>query len=527
MLSPDGRTLCVADASSIRLLDVAAGTPLASKQLTGHVARGDYVGDGSHIALFIDHGDEKTLVLHTADLAHERRVPLGKKVHEAVVSPDGRRIAIAPSLSSDERGAIVIRAVDAEAPLTSIPVSEWSRAQLAFSPTGDRLAYTDRGLRIRELATGAELVIESLQSNTMKVVFSPDGRRVATVGSGHVEVWDAATGERLLVRKESSYTIGSPSFSADGSQIVYGVESTVRLLDVATGEPAGRHEPPLIGLRTAALSPDGSRVVTSSAGAITVWDAATGERLRTFPVTGTPYHLTFFPDGRRVAFHLDGRVQLLALDGKGRPSWKSRHISHCDSLAVSPDGAWFAAGAEIKNQHTVVVWSAKTRKRRYEFTGHKAPIEALAFTPDGQTLVSGSASSFKHGDTYGNRSVVQLFSTRTGTLQATYKIGEKIERVALHGGADLLIVSGGWSSQRRIGKKFHRLSSALVAVSPDGRTIASTAPGGYRIEGPGGLASLASSDRLVSISNRGHRLLTRDAVDTCLVWSSEGHGATR
>ena len=66
------------------------------------------------------------------------------------------------------------------------------------------------------------------------VVYSPDGRTLASGGFGDVSVWDAATGERLKTFtghiEDSVYSV---AFSPDGKTLVSGCrDSTVILWDL-------------------------------------------------------------------------------------------------------------------------------------------------------------------------------------------------------------------------------------------------------------------------------------------------------
>ncbi|MCH8342580.1 MAG: PD40 domain-containing protein [Planctomycetes bacterium] len=62
--------------------------------------------------------------------------------------------------------------------------------------------------------------------------FSPDGTRIVTASwDNTARVWDAATGEQLLVLRGHEFIVYSASFSPDGKRIVTGHDSTIRIWD--------------------------------------------------------------------------------------------------------------------------------------------------------------------------------------------------------------------------------------------------------------------------------------------------------
>jgi serine/threonine-protein kinase len=63
------------------------------------------------------------------------------------------------------------------------------------------------------------------------------------------------------------------------------------------------------------------------------------------------------------------------------------HLGPIFAVAFSPSGAVLATGSE---DHTAKLWDAATGKELHTFVGHGAPIGALAFSSDGERLVTGS-----------------------------------------------------------------------------------------------------------------------------------------
>src|SRR6266542_2220698 len=84
--------------------------------------------------------------------------------------------------------------------------------------------------------------------------------------------------------------------------------------------------------------------------------------------------------------------EIASLKGHGDAVW---------ALAFSPDGTILASGSGEflqKRPGEVKLWDVATRKERASLRGHTLGVFSVAFSPDGQMLASGSGQLFGAGE---------------------------------------------------------------------------------------------------------------------------------
>ena len=160
----------------------------------------------------------------------------------------------------------------------------------------------------------------------MSVAISPDGRRIVLSGSSQLmaHVWDDRLETRICVTTHQSDPIDQVFFTADSRRVVGTLwDGTVRVWDAETGDSllVLRHgNRRAVGL---AVSPDSSRIATSDARRIYLWESRSQQELKASALVESLFkelalagdvvaHLerdrTLAPDVREVALRLAQRA---------------------------------------------------------------------------------------------------------------------------------------------------------------------------------------------------------------------------
>jgi WD40 repeat protein len=138
-----------------------------------------------------------------------------------------------------------------------------------------------------------------------------------------------------------------------------------------------------------AISPDSKLLAATSAGSTQVWEIITGRLRHTLPALGSQsYASTFSPDSKTLAV-ADGDVVTLWNTATGTPLHEFGHTYLVDALAFTPDGQSLISGASFTDR-LIHRWNAHTGEHLATWRGHTSAVYALAVSRDGSRAISAS-----------------------------------------------------------------------------------------------------------------------------------------
>jgi WD40 repeat protein/serine/threonine protein kinase len=324
-------------------------------------------------------------------------------------------------------------------------------------------------------------------AEVISVAVSPDGQWVASTSLDRtVKVWELATGRERLTIHGHAGPIFSVAFSTDGQRLITGSEDkTARVWDAVSGRELLRLEGHTHNVELVAFSRDDRRIVTGDVNRIVrLWDATTGLELRKF----AGHIAALSPDGRSIVT-TGGFVEVGGNLGGDRASNQAtlwdvesgrdliRFKGHRDVVmwvAFSRDGQRVVTGSRDK---TAKVWDTATGTNLVTLTGHDEQINSVAFSREGKRIVTASSDQ-----------TAKIWDTGTGQLLLTLKGHSGEINSATFSSDDRLIITAGadktvkvWdaeASREMITLDGHNPKLCGLAFYPDGKRIVTGAYNG-------------------------------------------------
>ena len=370
---------------------------------------------------------------------------------------------------------------------------------IKFVPDGTQfIVAASTGIWLYDVQTGAEIAqLNEKPRNIKTIALSPDGKTLISSDSeGQVQMWDISTAKlHSTLRGPQKITNAVFVATANGITLANEEHRHIRLWKFSpnTTEPivTDTNSDSKFGYGTVVmtLSPDATRLAATSSDEheiypIWLWDANTGELLFTLEGhTRWIRALVFSPDSKTLASG-DGGNTIRLWDMDTRTPRATFKISEWGfhTLTLSPNGKLLASGS---NDGRVRLWDATVKKQagwstfgKYVPTltlrGHKNRVSALAFSPDGKTLITGSHDgSIRAWDTtIGSKRFTSLghFGNPLGLVFS--ETGSTLTSVHLTPNwSGVQLKDWDVSTGNQLSIHFLHTNGAFGTISPDGKTI--------------------------------------------------------
>ena len=476
--SPDGAMIATGSVDhTIRIWNVETGEIVRILEShTGNVYAVDYSPDGTMI---VSGGGDNTVRLWDAKTGQLMRTLTQhtRAVRTAVFSPDGTLIA---SGSGDR----TVRLWDAQSGDLLSTVTEHARSvySVAFSPDGTALASgsADETICIWDVSSRELKLNQTLRGDmgyVFSVAFSPDGTLLASgTQDGAARLWEVVGDGRLIgILEGLAGDVYTVAFSPDGAALSVGAGNKLQIWPLDTEPVAVNISGPIASVKGA------FNVTIAFSGKVFGFKPshikAVNGSVTSLSGSGSTYHATVAPyDPGKVTVsvraksvrHNQQASNAYSVDYD--PTLKG-HTGNVNSVAYSPDGQTLVSASD---DNTIRIWNASTGVSFQTLTGHTSRVYSAAYSPDGTKIVSGAADGTVRVWNAARGALLDTLTGHTGWIESTVYSSDGTK-----------IVSGSHDRTLRIwdaetGEMLRTLSGHSgpiysAAYSPDGTKIVSGA----------------------------------------------------
>jgi WD40 repeat protein len=269
-----------------------------------------------------------------------------------------------------------------------------------------KTSETDRKSQVSESGEPRLVVQLGHSGGISSAVYSPDGKYIVSGGIDDkvAILWEASTGREIRRFIGHTNQINSVAFSPDGKFVLTGSgndyleekderDFSVRLWDIFNGKEVKRFEGHTDKVNSVVFSPDGKLILTGSKDKTArLWNLENRKEIQKIGETKTPvYAVSYSRDGSNI------------LIGTGE----------LNNIGLNPTNECVECSAKLLD--------TKTGKIIRTFTKHTQPVGSLAFSPNGQSIITASATPDWDLELRDNEGKIFQWEISTGKIIREYE----------------------------------------------------------------------------------------------------------
>lgn len=412
-------------------------------------------------------------------------------ISSVAFSPNGSTI-----VSGYSDGSILVWDVKTGKRKQTLPTEQDWVSSVAFSPDGKIIASGGacvegmcQGITLLDIQTGERLKSFGGLYTTLSVCFSPDGKMIASSGDNwdsNIRLWDVQTGELFkTLKKRTAFEdfegrdVNSVIFSPDGNMIASGSgNGTIRLWNPNTGKFIKYLEGHTKSVNSVVFSPNGNTLISTGEDGVCLWDVNTGEYIDEFQIPAVS--AAFSPDGKTCAIASEIGISLrnahtfqfleslTKTAGSEDNNFRGKDIGSIESLAFSPDGNTIVSCGG----NNIHLWDSHTNQLLKTLIGHTESVNSVVFSPDGETIASVSDNGTIRLWNVSTRKRLKTLMGHTDSVNSVV-FSPDGETIASAGNDRIIRLWNANTGELLKTLTGHIENVNTIAFSPDGNTIAS------------------------------------------------------